>query len=74
MPPISTRPKGPVPIIIGSAFSGSGMPCFAISAMSAIPALPIAMYPGTSALIFGSRSRCSTPIRCGTSCPMAFMV
>jgi hypothetical protein len=40
MPPISTDPKGRLPVIIGAVFSGSGI---SMSAMSAMPRSPITM-------------------------------
>ena len=40
MPPISTPPNGPWPVIIGAVLSGSGI---SISAMSAMPRSPMAM-------------------------------
>ena len=40
MPPISTEPKGPSPVIIGAVLSGSGI---VISAMSAMPRSAITM-------------------------------
>jgi hypothetical protein len=40
MPPISSAPKGPCPLIIGSVLSGSGI---SIAPISAIPFSPMAM-------------------------------
>jgi hypothetical protein len=40
MPPISTDPNGPSPVIIGAVLSGSGI---SMSAMSAMPRSPITM-------------------------------
>ncbi len=47
MPPISIGPNGPVPVIIGKVLGGSGID---ISAMSAMPVVPIAMAPGAARL------------------------
>jgi hypothetical protein len=40
MPPISTGPNGPSPVIIGSVLAGSGI---SIEPISPMPALPMGM-------------------------------
>ena len=45
MPPISIGPNCPVPVIMGKVLGGRGID---ISAMSAMPRVPIAMAPGAA--------------------------
>lgn len=71
MPPISTEPNGPSPVIMGAVLSGMGI---SISVMSAMPRSPITMYSGISLLIFRATPLWSTPISIGTLWPMAFIV
>ena len=70
MPPISTGPNWPEPVIIGSVLSGAGISISPI----AMPVDPMTIASGASLPTALARSLRDTPMKLRMSCPIAFMV